>query len=213
MRTGPLSFDPVLVGNRETDAWAGYYRHEWRTFLVAAVGMVAAGFGMAPHRTLTGAWYVLRANQAWAPYPDNQPDAARAYMRRFYELVDLPLDPAKAAMLEVEWWRVHRDHQHDEASAKSSSSRRSSTCTRTCTASSGTRYARQPSGGSRRWTCRTGGSGQAAIATTRCWRRSGALSSRRTPPCALRWSRSDCQLARPPVIGRPRCATPGPPYG
>lgn len=114
MRTGPLSFDPVLVGNRETDAWAGYYRHEWRTFLVAAVGMVAAGFGMAPHRTLTGAWYVLRANQAWAPYPDNQPDAARAYMRRFYELVDLPLDPAKAAMLEVEWWRVHRDHQHDE---------------------------------------------------------------------------------------------------
>jgi hypothetical protein len=118
-RPGPRSFDPVVVGNRETDAWAAYYRHEWRAFLVAAVGMVSAAFGMPPHRTLTGAWYVLRANQLWAPYPDNQPDAARSYMRRFYELValdgGLALDPARAAMLEVEWWRVHRANQHEEA--------------------------------------------------------------------------------------------------
>jgi len=117
-KPGPLSFDPVVVGNRETDAWAAYYRHEWRTFLVAAVGMVAAGFGMSPRRTLAGAWYVLRANQVWSPYPDNEPDAARAYMRRFYQLVveasGLELDPARAARLEVEWWRVHRENQHDE---------------------------------------------------------------------------------------------------
>jgi len=118
IRTGPLSFDPVVVGNRETDAWAAYYRHEWREFLVAAVGMVAGGFGMPPHRTLSGAWYVLRANQVWAPYPDNQPDAARAYMRRFYELVaassGLLFNPARAAALEVEWWRVHRENQHSD---------------------------------------------------------------------------------------------------
>ncbi|MGZ0147104.1 hypothetical protein ACXJJ3_08530 [Kribbella sp. WER1] len=118
MRTGPLSFDPVVVGNRETDAWAAYYRHEWRAFLTAAVGMVAAGFGMPAHRTLAGAWCVLRANQAWAPYPDNQPDAARAFMRRFYEHValsgTLSLEPVEAARLEVEWWRVHRAHQHSQ---------------------------------------------------------------------------------------------------
>ena len=118
-RTSPLSFDPVVVGNRETDAWASYYRHEWRRFMVASVGMVAAGFGMSPRRTLAGAWYVLRANQMWSPFPDNQPDAARAYMRRFYELVrdsdGLLFDPARAAWLEVEWWRVHRANQHDES--------------------------------------------------------------------------------------------------
>ncbi|MFD7157998.1 hypothetical protein ACFV9C_25585 [Kribbella sp. NPDC059898] len=118
MRTGPLSFDPVLVGNRETDAWAAYYRHEWPTVLTAAVGMVAAGFGMPAYRTLAGAWCVLRANQAWAPYPDNRPDAARAYMRRFYEHValsgTLSLEPVEAARLEVEWWRVHREHQHSQ---------------------------------------------------------------------------------------------------
>ncbi|HEY3002082.1 MAG TPA: hypothetical protein VGJ44_07000 [Kribbellaceae bacterium] len=116
-RTGPRGFDPVVVGNRETDAWAAYYRHEWRAFLVAAVGMVAAGFGMDRRRTLAGAWYVLRANQVWAPYPDNRPDAARDYMRRFYALVaadgELRLDAATAARLEVEWWHVHREHQHD----------------------------------------------------------------------------------------------------
>ncbi|TCO38974.1 hypothetical protein EV646_11916 [Kribbella antiqua] len=114
-KPGPRSFDPVVVGNRETDAWAAYYRHEWRSFLVASVGMVGAAFGMPPHRTLAGAWYVLRANQLWAPYPDNQPDAAREYMRRFYQLVALDLDAAQAAALEVEWWRIHREHQHDES--------------------------------------------------------------------------------------------------
>jgi hypothetical protein len=107
------------VGNREAEAWASYYRHEWRRFLTASVGMVGAAFGMSPRRTLEGAWYVLRANQLWAPYPDNQPDGARAYMRRFYELVarndGLTHDPAKAARLEVEWWRIHREHQHDDA--------------------------------------------------------------------------------------------------
>jgi len=113
---GPRTFDPVRVGNLETDAWAAYYRREWRTFLRAAVGMVGAGFGMSRLRTVQGAWYVLRANQKWAPYPDNDPDAARDQMRRFYALVmdqsDLRLDPVRAAELEVEWWRLHREHQH-----------------------------------------------------------------------------------------------------
>ena len=43
---GPRSFDAVTVGQRETDAWAAYHRHEWPTFLRASVAMVAAGFGM-----------------------------------------------------------------------------------------------------------------------------------------------------------------------
>jgi hypothetical protein len=117
---GPRSFDPVRVGNLETDAWAAYYRHEWATFLRAAVGMVGAGFGMGRLRTVQGAWYVLRANQLWAPYPDNDPDGAREQMRRFYALVakstgELGIDPVRASQLEVEWWRLHREHQHDPA--------------------------------------------------------------------------------------------------
>ena len=39
-------------------------------------------------------------------------------MRRFYTLVrdrhDESFDPRCAAALEVQWWRVHREHQHGE---------------------------------------------------------------------------------------------------
>jgi hypothetical protein len=115
---GPRDFDPVLLGNQECDTWAAYYRKEWRPFLKSAVGMVRTGFGMPWPRTLRGAWYVLRANQVWAPYPDNDPDAAREFMRKFYALVtrdgQLRVDPIKASRLEVEWWRVHRVHQRED---------------------------------------------------------------------------------------------------
>jgi hypothetical protein len=117
-KRGPRNFDPVVLGGRECDAWATYYRHDWRPFLTAAVGMVRAGFGMSWPRTLRGAWYVLRANQVWAPYPNNDPDAAREFMRRFYALVSaegqLQIDPAEAARREVEWWRIHRMHQRED---------------------------------------------------------------------------------------------------
>lgn len=120
-RPRAFRFDPVTVGQYETDAWVAYYRREWVGFLRASIGMVSAGFRMSRLSTVRGAWLVLRANQVWAPYPDNDPDAARAYMRGFYALVcddGLPLDPAEAARLEVEWWRVHRVHQREDGATE-----------------------------------------------------------------------------------------------
>ena len=100
----------------EYRAWAGYYRRKWPQVLVAFVGLLRMGSGMNWYRTLRGAWLVLRAVQLWAPYPDNDPDGARAYMRRFYALVRLsygePASPAEAAKLEVDWWRAHRQAQY-----------------------------------------------------------------------------------------------------
>jgi hypothetical protein len=113
-------FDPVRLGGAETDAWVCYYLRRWRPFLRASVTMVRVGFGLPWLDTIRGAWWVLRANQAWAPFPDNDPDTARAYMRRFYALVVRrnreTFDVDEAARLEVEWWRVHRATQHDGAS-------------------------------------------------------------------------------------------------
>ncbi len=110
------SFDPRLVGRLEAQAWVAYYRREWPTFLRAAVGLIRHTFALPWPQTLYGAWLVLRANQQWAPYPDNDPDGARRTMQRFYALIKRryqePFDPATAARLEVEWWRVHRSHQH-----------------------------------------------------------------------------------------------------
>jgi hypothetical protein len=110
------SFDPLRLADLEYRAWVGYYLRRWPQVLIASVGLVRTGFGLDWTRTLHGAWLVLRANQLWAPFPGNDPERARACMRRFYALVRLsygvPTDPARAAELEVEWWRVHREGQH-----------------------------------------------------------------------------------------------------
>ena len=94
----------------------GYYLRKWPQVLAASIGLVRAGFGMDWYRTAHGAWLVLRANQLWAPFPDNDPDRALACMRRFYALVKLsygePANPARAAELEIGWWRAHRERQH-----------------------------------------------------------------------------------------------------
>src|SRR5580700_6572859 len=111
------SFDPVRLADLEYRAWVGYYLRQWPRVLIASVGLVRAGFGMDWFRTLHGAWLVLRANQLWAPYPDNDPEGARRAMERFYRLVSErhgdAFDSRRAADLEVGWWRVHREHQHD----------------------------------------------------------------------------------------------------
>jgi hypothetical protein len=110
------SFDPNRIADLEYRAWTGYYLRKWPQVLIASVGLVRTGFGMDWPRTLHGAWLVLRANQLWAPYPGNDPEGARRCMRRFYALVRLtygaPANPAKAAELEVEWWRAHRENQY-----------------------------------------------------------------------------------------------------
>jgi Family of unknown function (DUF5995) len=113
------SFDPVRVGNLETDLWVTYYRRQWARFLVSSLRVVHGTFGLDWLRTLHGAWLVLRANQLWAPNPGD-PDGARRCMSRFYALLLLthgePADPVRAARLEVDWWAVHRAHQYEEGS-------------------------------------------------------------------------------------------------
>jgi hypothetical protein len=115
------SFDPRRLGSLECDAWVAYYRREWLTFLRSAVALTHHTFGLPWPSTIRGAWLVMRANQLWAPFPDNDPDGARRTMARFYELVrrthDESFDPVKASALEVEWWREHREHQRSGADA------------------------------------------------------------------------------------------------
>src|SRR3954454_20901689 len=111
------TFDPVRIGRLETVAWVTYYRREWVKFLRAAVGLTYEAFGLGWPATLYGAWLVLRANQLWAPVPDNDPAGARRCMERFYRLVARKhgerFDVHQAARLEVEWWRIHRELQRE----------------------------------------------------------------------------------------------------
>jgi hypothetical protein len=97
-----------------------YYRREWVRFLRSLVTLTRHMFGLPWLSTLRGAWLVLRANQLWAPFPDNDRAGARRAMERFYAMVARrhgeSIDPGRAAELEVEWWRVHREHQRGMSS-------------------------------------------------------------------------------------------------
>jgi hypothetical protein len=113
------AFDPRQVGGLETAAWVAYYRREWTPLLRAAVSLTRHTFGLPWPATVWGAWLVMRANQLWAPYPNNDREGARRAMERFYQLVarhhSESFDPRRASELEVEWWRVHREHQRGDA--------------------------------------------------------------------------------------------------
>jgi hypothetical protein len=103
------------VGALEAAAWIAYYRREWLSFLRSAVALTRHTFGLPWPQTLWGAWLVLRANQLWAPFPNNDPVGARRAMERFYRMVarrySETYDPMTASELEVAWWCVHREHQ------------------------------------------------------------------------------------------------------
>jgi hypothetical protein len=113
---GLRSWDPLRIAGLEFRMWVGHYLRRWTHVLTAAVKLLRLGFGTDLVRILQGAWLMLRAVQLWAPFPDNDPDGAQARMRELYALVRLrfgePADPARAAALEIDWWRAHRKRQY-----------------------------------------------------------------------------------------------------
>ena len=115
------SLDPQRVAQLESALWMAYYRREWMRFLRVALAVMRDVFGLSWASTARGSWFLLRATRLWSPDPDNDPPAARVAMERFYRVLkqhtEEPFDPAEAARLEVEWWRIHRVHQHTNASS------------------------------------------------------------------------------------------------
>ena len=113
---GLRSLDPFHIADLEYRMWVAYYLRRWTSLLAASVSLLWLGFGTDLARILQGAWLMLRAAQLWAPFPDNDPDGAQARMRELYGLVRLrfgqPADPARAASLEIDWWRAHRRRQY-----------------------------------------------------------------------------------------------------
>ena len=113
---GPRSFDPFRIADLEYRMWVSYYLRRWTQVLSASVRLLLLGFGADWVQALRGARLMMRAVRLWAPVPDNDPDGAQACMRELYALIKLrfgaPADPARAASLEIDWWRAHRKRQY-----------------------------------------------------------------------------------------------------
>ena len=146
----------------------------------------------------------------WAPFPDNDPDAARALMTRFYRLLraseDAALDPVRAATLEVEWWRAHREHQHGAGPAARQAL---VAALRDLYAYTYGADARPSSAAAAELRAEAmdvsdAGSPPAATPTTRASPRSARCSCAPTPRCSPR-----CTAERPRARARRRCAPCG----
>jgi hypothetical protein len=118
------SFDPCHIADLEYRMWVGYYLRRWTSVLAAAVMLLRLGFGADLVRALRGASLMLRAIRLWAPFPHNDPAGAQACMCELYVLVrdrfGEPIDPARAAALEIDWWRAHRERQYSADPAERS---------------------------------------------------------------------------------------------
>ena len=106
-------FDPRKLAHYEKENYVAYYQKDWLKLLRVSVEMVKESFGLNWLQAVYGAYLVARAEIAFAPFPDNDVPLAEAYMRRFYQLIKNihreDFDVTRAAQLEINWWRVHRE--------------------------------------------------------------------------------------------------------
>jgi hypothetical protein len=106
------TFNPARVAYYETENWVAYYQKRWLRLLGVSVGMVRASYGLNPLQAAYGAYLVMRAEVAAAPFPNNDIPLAERYMRRFYAFIKRVhhehFDVDETAHLEVRWWVIHR---------------------------------------------------------------------------------------------------------
>jgi hypothetical protein len=106
------NFDPLKIAYYEKENWVAYYKKQWLRLLFISVSMVKYAFGLTWAQAIYAAYWVARAEIAFAPYPINDIPKAENYMRRFYLFLKgvhgESFDVDKAAKLEIHWWVVHR---------------------------------------------------------------------------------------------------------
>ena len=105
-------FDPRKLAHYEKENYVAYYQKDWLKLLRVSIGLVKESFGLSLMQAIYAAYLVARAEISFAPFPDNDIPKAEAYMRRFYQFIKNihreEFDVTRAAMLEVNWWSVHR---------------------------------------------------------------------------------------------------------
>lgn len=113
MKSNPMrNFDPQKIAYYEKENYVAYYQRDWLKLVRVSVGMVKETFGLNWLQAAYAAYLVVRAEIAFAPYPQNDVPQAKRYMRQFYSFIQnvhhLHLDLDRAAELELNWWIAHR---------------------------------------------------------------------------------------------------------
>jgi hypothetical protein len=106
-----IPFDPVRVAYYEVEGWKAYYDRAWLRLLRLIVALAQAQFRIPFPRSIAAAYHITRASVAWVP-KDHDQAAILNHLRQFYSIArhysGLQFEIARAAMLELEYWEVHR---------------------------------------------------------------------------------------------------------
>lgn len=104
-------FDPDRVAYFEAAGWRAYYEHAWFKMLSLLVRLNQEQFRIPFPLSLVAAYYVVRASAAWVP-KDHDRQKVSAWLEKFYRMAlrysGLTFNPARVAVLEEQYWDVHR---------------------------------------------------------------------------------------------------------
>jgi hypothetical protein len=105
-------FDPARVARLERASWVAYYQKRWLRLLQVFIDLVRSTYGLSLPKALKAAYWLTRAQVAFAPVPHNDVPLAESYMRRFFAYLQQihgeRFDVDEVARCEVHWWVVHR---------------------------------------------------------------------------------------------------------
>jgi hypothetical protein len=104
-------FNPDQVAHFEAAGWRAYYEHAWLKMLGLLVRLNQEQFRIPFPVSWLAAYYVVRASAAWVA-KDHDRQQVTAWLERFYRIArrysGLRFDVTRAAVLEEQYWDVHR---------------------------------------------------------------------------------------------------------
>jgi len=109
------AFDAAAVGQLDTDMWRSYYERRPVRLFGQMITLLRTQYGMLPLEAATNAYraahaaFVFKDGRSRADYEKALP-GLEAYYRNIAALSARPFDAHRAAMLELEWWIVHREN-------------------------------------------------------------------------------------------------------
>lgn len=109
-------FDPAALGKLETDMWRSYYDRKPLKLFFELTEILRTQYNFPWLRSFLGAYYATRAAFVFKDGKQRSDHekalpALNAYFATVRRTGNIPFDVPNAAILELEWWIIHRQRE------------------------------------------------------------------------------------------------------